>query len=348
MKKLYIILASALLFLAAGKVAKAQDTLLYEGFQAATLPFDTLDFPPGNPTDALWYNYDMDGLTFGSPTYRPKQWFQTGTFSTFDSLLADGSDNIVMSSNSWFATAAAAYNLLITPSVVLGPHDTLFWRSAPRQTPRYCDGYQVLLSNSTNDPTSFTHVLFTAAEMTGTPASNDVNFATHTFSAGFVHGQDGTYIDPTPSTGVTAAYKGRLRPFSAPLNAYAGQTVFIAFNHNSFDDNLIEIDDVMIRSLTAASTVGIQQNSSEPLATFKVFPNPAKETAQINFTIAAETAVVMSVYDLAGKLVYSENKGTMMAGTHFATVNTSVLAKGFYTVMLQTDGGRSTAKLIVE
>jgi hypothetical protein len=347
MKKLYILLASALLFLSAPSV-KAQDTLLYQNFQAATLGFDTLNFPPGITTDAAWHDYDMNGGLASGTTYRPKQWFQTLTVSAFDSLLADGvTQNVVMASNSWFTPAAAAYDLLITPSVVLGPHDTLFWKSAPRQTPRYLDGYQVLLSNSNNDPASFTNVLFTAAEMTGTPASNDVNFATHTFSSGFVHGQDMTYIDPTPSTGATAAYKGRLRPFSVPLNAYAGQTVFIAFNHNSFDDNLITIDDIMIRSKTPASTVGIQSNETQE-ASLKVYPNPAKEVANIYFTVTAETEAVMSVYDLAGKLVYSENKGTMAAGTHFATVNTAVLAKGFYTVTLQTNNGRTTAKLIVE
>ena len=63
------------------------------------------------------------------------------------------------------------------------------------------------------------------------------------FSEGFIHGADGEYIkaddDPQRNAGV-------LRPNEVSLAAYAGKTIFIAFAHDSDDDNILFIDDIMV------------------------------------------------------------------------------------------------------
>jgi hypothetical protein len=340
MKKIYLLAAS--FFLVSAAKTMAQDTLIYESFNFQDFYdnlVDDVNPPPGtDPNDPLWYSYDEDGLADGSATgTRPGGWFAVQPFSDTDTL-----DNVAIAANSWFVSPALSKNWLISPAVTLLANDTLFWKSAPSQTPRYLDGYKVKISTTTNDDLAFTTTLFTAAEMTS--LGSDSTFSTYGFSSGFVHGQDGTYIDPA-STSAPILHNGRLRPFFLPLNAYAGQTVFIAFYHASFDDNLISIDDFMIRGNN--TPVGIANESKGDIK-LNVFPNPAADNAQVNYTLTEETNVIISIYDVAGKLIASENKGSQTAGRHFSAVNTAAMANGFYTVSIQTNSGTTTTKMIVK
>jgi hypothetical protein len=334
MKKIYLLALSFAAVSVSG--LKAQDTLVYESFNFQSFYDDIVTgFPSGSTPDALWYNYDGDALSDGSGGARPGEWFAVLPFSPVDTT-----NNVAIASNSWFASPALSDDWLITPSFTLEAHDTLFWRAAPLQTPRYVDGYKVKLSTTDNDVLSFTTTLFTAAEMTGN--GTDTTFSTFTFSSGFVHGLDGTYIDIADQ--VDMLHNGQLRPFSVPLDAYAGQTVFIAFHHASFDDNLISVDDFMIRGTNTAS--GVNETAKE--IGLNVYPNPSEDVAQLNYNLSSETSVIISVYDVAGKLISSDNKGTQPAGHHFSAINTASMANGFYTVIVQTGSSRSTAKLIVK
>ncbi|MES2590680.1 MAG: T9SS type A sorting domain-containing protein [Bacteroidota bacterium] len=346
MKKFYTLLTSLILF--ASLASKAQDTLLYESFNFQNF-YDNYFMvdaipPPGNVTDTMWYSYDADGFADGSGSNRDGGWFPTGAFADIDTT-----DNVVISSSSWFSTVEVASNWLISSNVQLGEHDTLFWKSAPFQTPRYLDGYEVRLSTTTNDDLAFTNLLFTAAEMTVTSsiAGDSSDFANHTFSStlDFIHGLDSTYVE-YDSARPDKAMTGQLRPFSVALDAFANKNVFIAIHHNSEDDNLISIDDIMIRGTAGNPLASIKENVLD--MNLNVFPNPATESAQLNFKLSSETPVTISVNNIAGKLIYSENKGSMVQGRHFANINTAALAKGFYTVTVQTKNGKNTTKLIVQ
>jgi len=343
MKKIYL-LAIGFVAMSAFK-AKAQDTLIYESFNFQSFYDNLVDDvvpPPGaDPNDPLWYSYDEDGFADGSAAgTRPGGWFAVQPFSDVDTT-----NNVAIAANSWFSAPALSKNWLISPALSLRSSDTLFWKSAPSQTPRYLDGYKVYISTTTNDNLSFLGsggaLLFTAAEMTS--LGSDTTFSTYGFSSGFVHGQDGTYIDVATTT-APILHNGQLRPFFVPLNAYAGQTVFIAFLHESFDDNLISIDDFMVRG--SAVPAGITE-STDALG-LNVFPNPSADQAQVNYNLTESTNVTISIYDVTGKLISSDNKGVQAAGRHFSAINTEAMANGFYTVSVQTGSSRSTVKMIVK
>ena len=72
------------------------------------------------------------------------------------------------------------------------------------------------------------------------------------------------------------------------------------------------------------------------------------DNIQVNYVLSAETDVTICINDVTGKQVYSESKGSINQGRHFTFINTSALAKGFYTVAVQTNNGKSTSKLIVQ
>jgi hypothetical protein len=311
--------------------------------------------PPGVAADTNWYSFDSDGVPDGSTTgTRPLGWFAIQPFSTVDQYITPytpGPDtNTVICSNSWTNTSDVQQNWLMTRSIQLGAADTLFWKSAPFQTPRYCDGYQVLISSTTNaDNTSaFSTVAFNAAEMT--VLGSDSTFSTYTFAAtgtggptAFVHGQDGNNID-FASTTAPISHRGQLRQFSYPLTAFANQNIFVAFLHNTTDDNLLSIDDVMVRG--TLPTNGVNENKAD--LGLNLFPNPATDNVQVNYNLSAETNVTIDLYDVTGKLIASDAKGSQPAGRHFAHINTSEIAKGFYTVKVSTSFGQSTSKLIVK
>jgi len=356
MKKLYTLVLASFLFV--NLTSKAQIVLLSEDFELNSFynKLDSVPILPGNLTDTMWYSCDLDGHADASTGgNRPQGYFAIQPFSPVDryetvyGTMANPDTNTVLGCNSWtnLGDGNAEDNWLVTPSVALGAHDTLFWKSASLQTPRYLDGYEVLLSTQGNDGAYFTHQLFRAGEMVGTPATDpDTTFADFTFAptgAGvFIHGADGTYIDPAGTT-APVSHRCQLRPFSVALDAYAWQTVFIGFHHNSSDDNMISFDDVMIRG---TSPTGINENGNT--IGLNVYPNPATADAQVTFSLTSETPVTIGVYDVTGKLISSENKGSLSAGRHFANINTTTLAKGFYTVGVQTNNGRSTTKLIVQ
>jgi hypothetical protein len=343
MKKIYLL---AIGFVLASAVnSNAQDTLLYEGFDYQSFYDNLVDDvvpPPANASDPLWYSYDADGLT--SANGRPGGWYGAFPFSDVDTIDADldgFNENAVLASDSWFGSPAAVENWLISPSIILEANDTLYWKSAPYQTPRYLDGYKIMLSTTTNDNLAFTTTLFTAAEMVST--GTDTVFSTFGFSPGVVHGEDGNYIDFADQSSML--HIGQLRPFAVSLAAFAGQNVFIAVLHDSFDDNLISIDDILIRGNNTPLGVA---NASKGDIGLNVFPNPSTDNAQVNYNLANETNVTINIYDVAGKLISSENKGSEAAGRHFSLINTSDMANGFYTVTVLTNNGSTTTKMIVK
>lgn len=324
------------------------DTLTYEGFDFQLFYDNLVDDvtpPPGDATSAIWYSYDEDQNADGSGAGFSGGWFAAFPFAVVDTIDADldgFNENTVLGANSWFSPFAVASNWLMTPSYVIRTGDSLYWKSAPRQTPRYMDGYKVKISTTTNDDLAFSTTLFTAAE--NISLGSDTTYSTFGFSTGFVHGADGTYIEATDGS-ATAAHRGELHPFAISLAAYVGQTVFFAFHHDSDDDFLISIDDFMIRR--GADPLGVTEVTKDELG-LNVFPNPAADNAQVNYNLAASSNVTITIYDVTGKVVASENKGSQSAGRHFHMMNTAEMANGFYTVTVQTNNGRFNTKMIVK
>ena len=78
----------------------------------------------------------------------------------------------------------------------------------------------------------------------------------------------------------------------------------------------------------------------------KVFPNPANASTTVAVEVANASEVVITIADLAGKVVYSNNLGTVK-GTQKVNVNTEALNSGVYMVNVSVNGAVSTQKLVV-
>lgn len=326
------------------RVSKAQDTLLFNDFQQPHyFHGDTLNIPPGTSVDNTWYLFNANPLVNGASTYRPNHWYiappasyndhyVTGLLDTSITSIITPDSNTVLAASSWSNLGdgpnALESNYCITPSIQLGPHDTLFWKSAPYQTPRYLDRYYVLISHTNNDISMFVDTIFRAAEMVGTPPVNtDTLFSDFTFSPTganiFVHGLDGTYIDVAGTT-APISHAGQLRPFSYPLYAYANQTIFIAFLSNSHDDDQISIDDVMVRGTASAQ-------STTFAASFSMVPDSANPYIYWTYNTS-----------IGSNLTYAWDFGDGGTSTLQSPIHT-YLSSGSYTVCLTiSSGGNNT------
>ena len=77
-------------------------------------------------------------------------------------------------------------------------------------------------------------------------------------------------------------------------------------------------------------------------------PNPAAGATTIRFEIGQSHDVVLEVRDGMGRLVNTNDMGTLGAGLHTVELNLDGWASGLYTYTLQVDGLRTTKKMTVK
>lgn len=319
------------------------DTLFYEDFETDPVNWLMIGTPGGIMGDTFWYNCDNDLLADASGAGRPDEWYWELPFADADSVGNTG----VLCSNSWTNNGQThVENWLITPSIYVA--DTtldLFWKSAPFQTPRYLDGYIVVVSTGTNDFSMFTDTLFVASEYVSLdiPAAPN-QWSSYTYApvaGGFVHGEDWTYIED--NAGDSTRWRGILRPQTVDLSAYVGQNIYIAIVHWTVDDNLLSIDEIF---LEGTNTVGITEcPGSFPMG---IYPNPANDMINVNYTLPSQSQLLLNIYSIDGQLVSSEDKGTSQAGSGSIQMNVANLSAGIYFVQLQTEQGSTTQRIVVE
>lgn len=335
MRRVYTFIA---LFIFFSSALIAQDTLLFENFNT---PFDTLsDDSDGvtsmpNGSNSTWVNWDVDDIQDASG--RPGNWYWQEQWQGSDTMTQGG----VLVSSSWLANNAdGAENWLILPPFHFPDNTTMLsWKSAPFQGPRYTDGYTVVLSAFKNFPPQFTDTLFTHAQMTG--IGLDTIVSTFTFSDGYVHANGFTNNNYFYYNEDLNGFNGLLEPHSVSLAPYAGFTVYIAFVHDSDDDNLMALDDILLTGTLVVST-----NEVENISSIKVFPNPASNYIQANYTSTSNDAVDIRIFDIQGRMVESQLGISNTAGEFQHTIDISNLPKGTYELVFYQNGTLSTKPFI--
>lgn len=293
------------------------DTLLYENFDVDPTAAYAL---VSSGTDAGWVDFDVDGIPDANA--RPGNWYWSA--AGFSSLDVTGT----LLSSSWLNPTGQALNYLITPPLsIVDGSAVLNWKAAPYQTPLYLDGYKVLVSTTNNFEPSFTDTLWVAAEYeAGSGTTNGFNFSLYTFSPGFIHGSDTAFIEFDTDS---SRFLGVMRPFSVSLAAYSGQTIYIAFLHDAFDDNIIGIDDILV---TGNSVVGIQDK--QDAGVISLGPNPTAGNLVLKYNLPGTSQVKVNIFDEKGALIKSFEKGMLLAGDQQSDINVSELSNGKYLLQL--------------
>lgn len=323
-------------------IQASSQIVLFEDFQdTEAWDLDNVIIDPDD-TDTEWVSYDEDGIPPNDPS-DPGNWYQGFDlgYANYDigGPDPDPDSNLVMVSISWLqGFDPGNVNYLITPPIEVNNADyTLTWSSAPFQGPRYMDGYTVRVNTSgDNLAEDFDTILFEAAEMTAigdsassnSPDSN-LDIANYTFSDGYIHADGYTLTDYYTLDLDDDAYGGILEPHTISLADYVGQTIYLAFVHDSADDNIIMLDDVLIEG-----TVGVNDYPLTNMVSF--YPNPVTDNLNMNFTNMITDGSIFEVYDVNGKkvlerVIYPESNPSV-------SVNWSGLNTGLYQVRFIVDG----------
>jgi len=174
--------------------------------------------------------------------------------------------------------------------------------------------------------------------------------------------EDGTIVTPTAgeNQGRTIHESGVSRNFVVtPINGNTTGTVTITPPANCVRTKSQIVAYVQnptsmyIRGATRGIDLGLVstgvQNLDKPLG-ISVYPNPAISTIYINYlNYAAKGDATISLTDLSGRLVYSENIiNTGTSGEFFKAIDVSTFAKGVYILNFVTDAETIYKKVIVE
>lgn len=82
-------------------------------------------------------------------------------------------------------------------------------------------------------------------------------------------------------------------------------------------------------------------------AGLSVYPNPVKDVATVDFKLINSGNVNLIVFDLNGKIVYSQSLSTLQAGSYQRDLNLGHLQKGTYILSLENGKHASTQKIII-
>ncbi len=115
----------------------------------------------------------------------------------------------------------------------------------------------------------------------------------------------------------------------------------VAFRATSQYGNNLYIDDVTFR--TGPLAVGNVITNSQ----VTLYPNPAKESASLDFNLSKGGKVVVNVLDAVGRTVAVAADATMQLGAQHIKVATANLAAGVYNIAIQTEEGTITQRLSV-
>jgi hypothetical protein len=243
-------------------------------------------------------------------------------------------------------------NWLVLPPIQVGDDQaTLHWKSAPFQGPRYLDGYKVLLSTTEIDPFLGTYddTLFVAAEMieplppgASDPAQNALNVAAFNFSPGYIHADGYTLEEYYILESGSNFFLGVLEPHSVSLAAYAGQTVYVAFLHDSFDDNLISLDDILVLG-NVLSSVKEREPADIRLVTY---PNPVENFLNVLFRLEEAASVQLELFDMNGRRMLALNSQGVQIGEQNLQLDLRRLPAGAYSLAVSVDGFKHTRQII--
>lgn len=353
MKKILLVL-----FVFASALAVNAQVLLEQDFQGfangGDIPFVE------EPDDAFpedWLNIDLDNLEANASG--PQFWFGTDDYLYIEQPEIVGDTNFIMGSQSWLVGFAPGNrNYLITPEIEVEEGTTLTFSVSTRQGPRYADGMSVRVApdGDISDPDSwFPDVLFTTAQMveetswnedyygdpfTGCSAGNDLNIDQYcwypavgdgTNGTGYVHADSYTLEEYLVLDAAGTNYVGLLEPHTVSLDAYSGQTIRIGFVHDSDDDNLIGLDDIIVQ---VSDPDAVAEFTFDQLV--NVYPNPATEALNIDFSEFVRDMAQVTIYDASGKVVRS----TMYSGAQllaFQSIDIEDLPAGVYSLRVTVD-----------
>lgn len=92
----------------------------------------------------------------------------------------------------------------------------------------------------------------------------------------------------------------------------------------------------------------IENVKADATSDMQVYPNPATDKVTLSYTLTQSGDVNITIMDVMGRVVMSENQGKKEAGFAYRTnINTSNMSNGTYFYTVEVNGAKSTNKLVI-
>ena len=78
-----------------------------------------------------------------------------------------------------------------------------------------------------------------------------------------------------------------------------------------------------------------------------IFPNPVNDIATLSFTTTEKSKTAITIFNILGEVVYSNEIGSLASGQHIMPISTSGISEGMYFVNLITNNKIITKKITI-
>lgn len=133
--------------------------------------------------------------------------------------------------------------------------------------------------------------------------------------------------------------------YSFPLNQFAGQNIFVAFQHKDINGHGCAIDSVVVFNPGSNSIRKTGTTIPCKSVLYQNFPNPFNPQTKIDFALQKQGFVTLKIYTILGQEVKTLVNNIMNAGIYSADFDGSELPGGIYFCEFSIDGIRSVIKM---
>ncbi|MFN6342433.1 MAG: PKD domain-containing protein [Bacteroidota bacterium] len=159
-----------------------------------------------------------------------------------------------------------------------------------------------------------------------------------------------TFTNTTDEKGFATTYLWDFGVTGSTTDTSSAKNPSFTFPSNgSYQVKLVAIGAIGSDSITKTVNVlatSIQEKSGT-ISDIIMYPNPTQNEVNLNFSIAEQTEMVITVVDLTGKVLKQVDRNLFTTGKHQIQFSTSDLASGMYFVRMDSEKGAKTIRLVV-
>ncbi|MGB1207018.1 MAG: T9SS type A sorting domain-containing protein [Chitinophagales bacterium] len=119
-----------------------------------------------------------------------------------------------------------------------------------------------------------------------------------------------------------------------------GKGLYRSRTYTQFTCETPELDDF-------GNALGIEEEANQTIA-ISAYPNPMNQTGTLKITSKKAVVAKMSIYNMEGKLMTSQDLGKLENGTNTISLDVSQFAAGNYIAIVATENGRISTKIAVQ
>jgi hypothetical protein len=258
-------------------------------------------------------DFEMLFQDFDGRTPHENNYYDDSEWAFYYQDLGGGDTLDWVEATSWFEEPGQA-NDWITFGPLTIPSDgaTFSWRAYHNNA--YQNGYEVKISTTGLETADFSSdALYTVEDFFD---ANSTGIDTNSF-----------FEDPPKS-------------FDLP-DSVAGRQVYFAFHHNSYDMDVLHLQDFVLKR----KTTSLNEINRE-IADIDAYPNPASQSFTVKFDLRNTQHVTFTLMDLAGSILQKDTKPDIRSGEF--KIDVSGLSPGIYFYGIQTNRDKITKKVIVQ